>query len=205
MNLKSGALTFGSPEANLATMAISQLGRRLNVPMRSGGGQVSASNAADGQAMQDSTGAMWATLLSGTHQVWHAAGWLEGGLVMSYEKFIMDLDHCGAMMTMLQGFNTDEEAFGWDAYHETGPGENFLSTQHTLRHFATANYQSEIPEAGPFETWAENGSMTTDQRATARWKQMLNDYKPPPMDDTVRAALTEFVAKRKASMPDEWY
>ncbi len=205
MNLKSGALTFGSPEANLATMAISQLGRRLNVPMRSGGGQVSASNAADGQAMQDSTGAMWATLLSGTHQVWHAAGWLEGGLVMSYEKFIMDLDHCGAMMTMLQGFNTDEEAFGRDAYHETGPGENFLSTQHTLRHFATANYQSEIPEAGPFETWAENGSMTTDQRATARWKQMLNDYKPPPMDDTVREALTEFVAKRKASMPDEWY
>ena len=115
MNLKSGALTFGSPEANLVTMALSQLGRRLNVPVRSGGGQVTASNAADGQAMQDSTGAMWSTLMSGTHQVWHAAGWLEGGLVMSYEKFIMDLDHCGAMMTMLQGFGTDMEDFGRDA------------------------------------------------------------------------------------------
>lgn len=205
MNLKTGALTFGSPEANLATMALSQLGHRLGVPVRSGGGQISGSNAADGQAMQDSTGAMWATLLSGGHQVWHAAGWLEGGLVMSYEKFIMDLDHCGAMMTMLQGFGTDEEAFGRDAYHETGPGQNFLSTQHTLRHFATANFQPDIPEAGPFETWSENGSLTTDQRATARWKQMLADYAPPPMDEGVRTALNEFVATRKASMSDEWY
>ncbi len=205
MNLKSGALTFGSPEANLATMALSQLGHRLNVPVRSGGGQISASNAADGQAMQDSTGAMWATLLSGANQVWHAAGWLEGGLVMSYEKFIMDLDHCGAMMTMLQGFDTDNEAFGRDAYHETGPGQNFLSTQHTLRHFATANFQPDIAEPGPFETWDETGSLTSDQRATARWKQMLKDYHPPPMEGAIHTALTEFVAARKASMPDEWY
>lgn len=205
MNLKSGALTFGSPEANLATMVISQLGHRLGVPVRSGGGQITASNAPDGQAMQDSTGAMWATLLSGTHQVWHAAGWLEGGLVMSYEKFIMDLDHCGAMLTMLQGFGVDEEAFGRDAYRETGPGQNFLATQHTLRHYATANFQPDIPEGGPFETWSENGSPTTDQRAAARWKQMLSDYRKPPMDKNVLSALTEFVATRKASMPDEWY
>lgn len=205
MNLKSGGLTFGSPEANLATLALAQVGRRLGVPVRSGGGQVTASNAADGQAMQDSAGAMWATLLSGAHQVWHAAGWLEGGLVMSYEKFVMDLDHCGALMTMLQGFGTDLEAFGRDAYHETGPGQNFLSTQHTLRHYATANYQPDIPEAGPFETWIENGSPTAAQRATARWKQMLDNYQPPPMADELRAALIDFVAARKNSMPDEWY
>ena len=205
MNLRSGALTFGSPEANLASMALSQLGHRLGVPVRSGGGQITGSNAADGQAMQDSADAMWATLLSGAHQVWHAAGWLEGGLVMSYEKFVTDLDHCGAMMTLLQGFDTDEEAFGRDAYHETGPGQNFLSTAHTLRHFATANFQPDIPEGGPFETWSENGSLTSDQRATGRWKQMLDAYKPPNMDEGIRAALDDFVASRKASMPDEWY
>ncbi len=205
MNLKSGALTFGSPEANLVTLALAQVGRRLGVPVRSGGGQVTASNAADGQAMQDSTGAMWATLMSGAHQVWHAAGWLEGGLVMSYEKFVMDLDHCGAMMTMLQGFGTDAEAFGRDAYDEVGPGQNFLSTQHTLRHFATANFQPDIPEAGPYETWTENGGLSAAQRATRRWKQMLDDYQPPPMTDDIRAALADFVTVRKASMPDEWY
>ncbi len=205
MNLKSGALTFGSPEANLITMALSQLGHRLGVPVRSGGGQISASNAPDGQAMQDSVGAMWSTLLSGAHQVWHAAGWLEGGLTMSYEKFIMDLDHCGMMMTMLQGFGTDAEAFGQDAYYETGPGENFLSTAHTLRHYKTANFQPDILEAGPFETWEENGSQTYAQRATARWKQMLKDHTEPQMEPQTRAALEKFVAERKASMPDEWY
>jgi len=205
MNLKSGALTFGSPEANLAALALAQVGRRLGVPVRSGGGQITASNAADGQAMQDSTGAMWATLMSGANQVWHAAGWLEGGLVMSYEKFVMDLDHCGAMMTMLQGFGTKAEDFGRDAYLETGPGQNFLSTQHTLRHYATANYQPGIAEAGPFEDWIDKGSPTLAERATLRWKNMLDRYQPPPMAADIRAALIDFVAARKASMPDEWY
>ncbi|MBO9446408.1 trimethylamine methyltransferase family protein [Ruegeria sp. R14_0] len=205
MNLRTGALTFGSPEANLTTMALSQLGHRLGVPVRSGGGQVTASNAADGQAMQDSTGAMWATLLSGGHQVWHAAGWLEGGLVMSYEKFVMDLDHCGAMLKMLQGFSTDDEDFGRDAYAEAGTGENFLSTSHTLRHYTTANFEPQVPEGGPFETWDENGRRTADQRATARWRQMLVEYQPPDMNDSARADLNTYVAERKAAMPDEWY
>lgn len=205
MNLRTGALTFGSPEANMTTMALTQLGRRLGVPVRSGGGQITSSNAPDGQAMQDSADALWSTLLSGAHQVWHAAGWLEGGLVMSYEKFIMDLDHCGAMLKLLQGFDTDDEAFGRDAYLETGPGENFLSSSHTLRHYTTANFEPQISDAGPFETWAESGSLSADQRATARWQQMLNDYQQPEMKPGLRAALEDFVSERKAAMPDEWY
>lgn len=205
MNLRSGALTFGSPEAGLAGMALSQLGRRLGVPVRSGGGQVTASNAPDGQAMQDSADAMWAALLSGAHQVWHAAGWLEGGLVMSYEKFIMDLDHCGAMLKLMQGMRTDEEAFGRDAYREAGPGENFLSTGHTLRHYTTANFEPQIPEAGPYETWEENGCRTADQRAAGRWRQMLAEYAPPEMAPGTRAALEDYAAERKAALPDEWY
>ncbi|WP_371225324.1 trimethylamine methyltransferase family protein [Roseovarius sp. 2305UL8-3] len=205
MNLRSGALTFGSPEANMTTMALSQLGRRLGVPVRSGGGQITSSNAPDGQAMQDSAGAMWATLISGAHQVWHAAGWLEGGLVMSYEKFIMDLDHCGAMLTLLQGFDTDDEAFGRDAYLETGPGENFLSTSHTLRHYQSANFEPQIADGSPYETWIDNGALSADQRASARWRQMLADYQQPEMETGVRAALEDFVSERKAALPDEWY
>jgi trimethylamine--corrinoid protein Co-methyltransferase len=205
MNLKSGALTFGTPEANLATMALSQLVRRLGVPVRSGGGQVTSSNAADGQAMQDSASAMWATMLSGAHQVWHAAGWLEGGLTMSYEKFALDLDHCGMMMKMMQGIQVNEETLGRDAYLESGPGENFLSTAHTLRNYATANYQSDLPDTGPFETWFENGEQTAAQRANGRWKAMLANYKMPPMDESIDEALKDFMARRKEAMPDEWY
>lgn len=205
MNLKSGALTFGSPEANLVTFALAQLGRRLGVPVRSGGGQITAANSADGQAMQDSADAMWATCISGANQVWHAAGWLEGGLAMSYEKFVMDLDHCGAMLRMLRGFAVDSEAMGRDAYLEAGPGENFLSTAHTLRHYRDANFQPELPEAGSYETWVENGAATQERRANARWKAMLADYERPPLDEAVKDALDAYVAKRKSEMVDAWH
>lgn len=123
---------------------------------------------------------------------------------MSYEKFVMDLDHCGAMLKLLQGFATDDEAFGRDAYLETGPGENFLSTSHTLRHYTSANFEPRIADAGPFESWVENGSQTSDQRASALWRQMLEDYQRPDMNLGTLAALEDFVAERKAAMPDEW-
>ena len=155
--------------------------------------------------MQDSTSAMWATILSGAHQVWHAAGWLEGGLTMSYEKFVMDLDHCGMMLRLVRGIETDPESMGRDAYLEAGPGKNFLSTGHTLRHFATANYPSELPEAGPYETWMENGAPTLEQRANERWKAKLAAFEAPPIDPAVAEALDDFVARRKSEMPDEWY
>ena len=205
MNLKSGALTFGTPEANLATMALAQLGRRLNVPVRCGGGQITSSNSADGQAMQESTSAMIVSVLSGANQIWHAAGWLEGGLTMSYEKFVMDLDHCGMLLRMVQGLEINSETFGRDAYLEAGPGRNFLSTGHTLRHFARANYQSELPEAGPYESWLENGRPTAEMRANDRWKSMLAKYEAPAIDPAIDEALRETIAAKKSSMPDEWH
>lgn len=205
MNLRTGSLTFGTPEAGLVNMALAQLGRRLGVPVRGGGGQITAANAPDGQAMQDSANAMWSTVLSGSHQVWHAAGWLEGGLTMSYEKFIMDIDNCGALLRLMQGMTVTDETLSRESYLETGPGENFLSTSHTVAHFADANYESLLPDAGPYETWIENGSKTAAERANTRWKQMLKDYRQPEMDASIVKRLEEFVASRKAQMPDEWY
>lgn len=205
MNLRSGSLTFGTPEANLVTMALSQLGDRLEVPVRSGGGQVTAANSADGQAMADSTGAMWSTMISGTHQVWHAAGWLEGGLTMSYEKFVMDLDNCGAMLRMLQGFCADEDSLARSSYREVGPGENFLTTSHTMRHYASANYESLLPDSGPFESWLENGSARAEDRANAVWKNMLDDYQPPELKPAIKSRLLEFITERKSELPDKWY
>ncbi|MFT4728016.1 MAG: trimethylamine--corrinoid protein Co-methyltransferase [Granulosicoccus sp.] len=205
MNLRSGSLTFGTPEANIVTMALSQLGRRLGVPVRSGGGQITAANAPDGQAMMDSTNSMWATMLSGAHQVWHAAGWLEGGLTMSYEKFVMDLDNCGAMLRMFGGMSIDEESLSRESYLEAGPGENFLSTAHTMRHYSTANYESLLADAGPFETWKENGSLSAAQRANATYKSMLENYNQPSLDNSTNETLESFIAEKKSSMPDEWY
>lgn len=205
MNLRTGSLTFGTPEANLATMALSQLGRRLGVPVRSGGGHVTAANAPDGQAMSDSVNAMWATVLSGAHQVWHAAGWLEGGLTMSYEKFVLDADNCGALLRMAQGIEISAGTLSRESYAEAGPGDNFLATAHTLRHYATANYESLLPDAGPDESWAEAGSLSAAERANRVWKKMLKEYEPPHLDGGIHAQLQDFVASRKAEMSDEWY
>jgi len=205
MNLKSGALTFGTPEANLANFGLAQLARRLGVPVRSGGGQITASPTADGHAMQESTAAMFSTVMSGAHQIWHAAGWLEGGLTMSYEKFVMDLDHCGMMLRMIQGLTFDQDTFGRDAYQEAGPGQNFLSTAHTMRLFRNANFQSDLPEPGAFEFWKNAGGLNSDQRATDRWKTMLADYQPPAMDEGIREALDDYIIRKKQSRPDQWY
>ena len=204
MNLKTGAPTFGTPEANLSTFAIAQLCRRLGLPLRCGG-QLTASKVADGQAMQESTASMMSGILAGSNMVFHAAGWLEGGLTMGYEKFVMDLDHCGMMLRMLSGLTVDAEGLAAEAYREAGPGEAFLGTAHTLAHFETANYLSDLADADSYEQWLEGGRLDLEQRAGRRWKQMLADYAPPPLDPAIDEALQDFMARKKASMPDQWH
>ena len=155
--------------------------------------------------MADSTNAMWTTVISGVHQVWHAAGWLEGGLTMSYEKFILDLDNCGALLRLLQGMQVNPDTLSRQSYLEAGPGDNFLSTKHTLSHYSNANYESLLPDAGPYERWCENGSQTAEQRAADVWKKMLGSYQPPELDISKTEQLTDFINTRKSQMPDEWY
>ena len=204
MNLKNGAPTFGTPESVLATLAIGQLGRRLGLPLRCGA-QYTASKVADGQAMQESADAMMAGILAGTNYVIHAAGWLEGGLTMSYEKFVMDLDHCGMLHRTLEGLDIDQDTLAADAYREAGPGTAYLGTAHTLRHFETANHASVLADTESFEKWTDEGSLDIAQRANRQWKQMLSAYKAPDIDPAVDRALLDFVEGRKNEVPDKWY
>ena len=204
MNLKSGAPTFGTPEANLSTFAIAQLCRRLGLPLRCGG-QLTASKVADGQAMQESANSMLTGILAGSNFVFHAAGWLEGGLTMGYEKFVMDLDHCGMMQRMLSGLEVDEESLAAESYREAGPGQAFLGTAHTLAHFETANYLSDLADTDSYEQWSENGRLDMEARAARRWKTMLADYQVPPLDPGIDEALLDFMARKKAAMPDQWH
>jgi len=204
LNLKTGAPTFGTPEAVLATYAIGQLCRRLDLPLRCGG-YLTAAKTADGQAMQESIDTMNAGLMAGANYILHSAGWLEGGLTMGYEKFVMDLDNCGAMHTLLDGLTINENTLGKQAYRQAGPGENFFGVQHTMDNFKTANYMSDLADTQSFEQWTENGSLTAEQRANLRWKQMLTDYQMPKMDDSMNHELLDFMKTKKASIPDQWY
>ncbi len=205
MDLKSGAPTFGTAESALATFAIGQLARRLNLPLRCGA-HYTASKTADGQAMQESADAMTAGILAGSNYVIHAAGWLEGGLTTGYEKFVMDLDRCGMLHRLLAGLTIDDNELAADAYREAGPGTAFLGTAHTMANFETANHESELCDTASFEQWTDGGALDMQHRANRRWKQMLEDYHPPPpLPLAVDRELDAFVDDRKASMPDAWY
>jgi trimethylamine--corrinoid protein Co-methyltransferase len=134
--------------------------------------------------------------------VLHAAGWLEGGLAIGYEKFILDADQCGMAAVFVNGVDLSENGQALDAIRENGPGLHFLGNSHTLANFETAFYRSPIADNNSYEQWLEDGGLDAAQRANKIWKQMLNEYEAPPIDPGVDEALLEFIAKRKASSPD---
>lgn len=204
MALRSGSPTFGTPEPALGSLVVGQLARRAGLPLRCSGAFTS-SKIPDGQAMTESAVSMQAALLCGANYILHSAGWLEGGLTMGYEKFVMDLDLCGAAHTYLDGFHLDDDQFALDGFHEVGPGKHFFGAQHTLRHYETAFYEPALADNNSYEQWRDAGETSTEQRAAALVTRMLGDYEQPPMDGGIAAALDEFVERRKASMPDQWY
>lgn len=204
MNLKSGAPTFGTAESTLATYAVGQLARRIGLPLRCGA-HYTASKTADGQAMRESADAMSAGILAGTNYVIHAAGWLEGGLTMGYEKFVMDLDRCAMLHRQLAGLCVDDNQLAASGYREAGPGHAHLGTGHTMANFETANHDSPLCDTNSFEQWSDDGAKDMERRANHVWKRMLADYEPPPLDGHIDDELTTFIDARKASMPDAWY
>jgi len=204
MSLRSGAPTFGTPEPSLAYFGIGQLARRLGVPLRCGG-NLCASKIPDGQAAYESANSLWPAFMAGANFVLHAAGWLEAGLVMSYEKFLMDAEQCGAFHVVAQGMALDQNGFAMDAFEEVGPGVHFLGSAHTMRNYETAFFDFELSDNNPFEQWAQEGSHDIVWRANRRCKEMLAAYQAPPLDASVNEALLAFIAKRKAAMPDVNY
>ena len=204
MDLKSGAPTFGTPESTLANYAIAQICRRFGLPFRCGG-HLTASKLADAQAMQESTNAMMPGIMGGANFIFQAAGWLESGLTIGYEKFVIDSEQCGALARMVQGLEVNDDQLATDAYREASNGATFLGVAHTMRHYRNANYRAELSDSNSFEQWAEEGSSDMQQRAFKRWNQMLSDYQLPPMDVATDQALLDFIARKKASVDDAWY
>jgi trimethylamine--corrinoid protein Co-methyltransferase len=201
ISMQSGAPTFGTPEPALVLYVMAALARRLGVPFRSGG-SLCASKVPDAQAAYESAATLQPTVLGGVNFVLHAAGWLEGGLAMGYEKFILDADQCGMMGVLVNGVDMSPNGQALDAIRENVPGQHFLGTAHTLANFETAFYRSDVADNNSYEQWLEDGSLDAPARANAIWKRMLREYEAPPLDAGVSEALAEYVARRKASFPD---
>lgn len=204
MSLRSGSPTFGTPEPALGSLVMGQLARRLNMPLRCAG-NFSTSKLPDAQAMQQSMMSMMSAVQCGAHYVLHSAGFLDGLLSMSYEKFMMDTDVCGAMHAYMKGVEVSEDTLGFAALAEQGPGEHLFGTAHTLRHYQTAYWDSALDDNQPWESWDEQGGADAATRANARWKATLQSYEAPPIDAGIDEALQDFIARKKASMDDAWY
>jgi trimethylamine--corrinoid protein Co-methyltransferase len=201
LSMQSGAPTFGTPEATLCIYGAGQLARRLNMPFRTGG-SLCASKIPDAQAAYESANTLLPTLQAGANFVLHAAGWMEGGLTSSYEKFVMDTDQLGMMHVLAKGVDLTENGQAMAAFHQVAPGGHFLGCDHTQANFEKAFYRSFIADNNSVEQWEAEGKLDAAQRANKVFKKMLAEYEPPPIEAGVDEALREFIERRKASMPD---
>ena len=204
MSLRSGSPTFGTPEPAIGSMVIGQLARRLNLPLRCSG-NFTTSKLPDGQAMMEGTMSMLAAIHCGANFILHAAGFLDGLLSMSYEKFMMDADLCGALHAYLDGVRISDDELAVEAFAEVGPGNHFFGCSHTMAHYETAFWDSDLSDNEPYEKWEAAGSLDAGQRANKLWKKRLAEFEAPVMDVAVREGLEEFVARKKAGVADAWY
>ena len=201
IDMNSGAPTFGTPEAAHITWGAGQLARRLGLPYRSGG-SFCGSKLPDAQAAYETANSLNMALLAGVNFMLHACGWLEGGLVSSYEKFVMDADQLGTLHHLAQGIAMDANGQGMDAIREVGPGGHYLGCAHTQANFKTAFWRSDLLDYRPFETWDEEGARDTEALAALRVQKMLGDYQQPDLDAGIAESLADYVARKKASMAD---
>ena len=204
MSLRSGSPTFGTPEPAIGSMVIGQLARRLNLPLRCSG-NFTTSKLPDAQAMTESTLSMMAAIHCGANFILHSAGFLDGLLSMSYEKFVMDADLCGALATYLDGVAVDDNQLALDAFREVGPGSHFFGCQHTIANYETAFWDSEIADNDPFEKWEAGGAEDAATRANRLWKKKLAEFEAPHLDPATDEALKDFIARKDAAMEDAWY
>src|SRR6056300_288954 len=203
IDMNSGAPTFGTPEASQILYGAGQLARRMNLPFRSGGG-LCGSKLPDAQAAYETANTLNAALMGGVNFMLHACGWLEGGLVSSYEKFVMDADQLGVLHHLAKGVMSDENAQAMDAIREVGPGGHYLGCAHTQANFKDAFWRTNVLDYKPFETWDEEGARDSMTLAAAKVKSMLDTYEKPAIDPEIEAALVAYVENKKASMPDSF-
>lgn len=197
VDMKSGAPAFGTPEYIRATQMTGQMARFYGLPLRAS--NACASNVPDAQAMWESMNSLWSSVQAGVNLVYHAAGWLEGGLIASYEKFVID---CEVLQQFQRYFeptltDTSAEALAFDAVRAVGPQGHFFGAEHTQSRYSSAFYAPFLSDWRNYEAWEQAGALDAAQRANRIWKAILAEFEPPPLDAAVRAELDDFVARRK--------
>ncbi len=201
ISMQTGAPAFGTPEPGQVLMGAAQFARRYNLPFRSGG-SLTGSKVPDAQAAYDSANTLWPAMLGGVNFMLHSAGWLEGGLVSSFEKFVMDCDQLAAAQKFAGGIDMSENGQAMSAIREVGPGSHYLGCEHTQANFETAFYASNVADNNSFEQWEVEGQQRVEQRANKTARNWLDAYQAPDLDIAKDEELLAFIQAKKDSMPD---
>jgi len=199
--MQSGSPSFGTPESAIGLLCTGQLARHYGLPFRTGGG-LSSSQTADAQAAYESLMTLLPTFLAGTNFVMHSAGWLEGGLVSGYEKFIIDIELLRMLQVEFTPLEITEESLAFGAHLEVGHGGHFLGAEHTMERFRTCFYRPLLSSTANFERWLRFGGKDATARAAEIWRGTLDSYEQPPVDDAIRAELDDYVARRRRELGD---
>ncbi len=201
VDMRSGSPAFGTPENALANLAGGQLARRYNLPYRTSA--CNASNAVDCQSTWETFMALWGAVMGHGNFIYHAAGWLEGGLVASFEKVMIDCEMLQHIAALLRPVEVDDQTLALEAMDEVGPGGHFFGCGHTMARYKNAFYEPFLSDWQNSQSWQEAGAKDATMRATEMWQRILDEYEPPPMDPAVKEELEDYVAKRKEALGRE--
>ncbi|MGH3729028.1 MAG: trimethylamine methyltransferase family protein [Micromonosporaceae bacterium] len=201
IDMQSGSPCFGTPESAIGLYCTGQIARHFGLPFRSGGG-LTSSQTPDAQAAYEALMTLLPTFLSGANWVMHSAGWLEGGLVSCYEKFVIDVELLRMLQAEFTPLEIDEASLAFDAHVEVGHGGHFLGAAHTLERFRTCFYRPLLSSSANYERWVNTGAHDAAARAGEIYQKTLSEYEQPPLDEAIRAELAEYVTKRRTELGD---
>ena len=201
IDMKTGSPTFGTPESGIGLLCTGQIARHFGLPFRSGGGMTS-SQIVDAQAGYEALMTLMPTFLAGTNWVMHSAGWLDGGLVASFEKFVMDVQLLEMLQYEFTPMQIDPGSLGFEAHEEVGHGGHFLGSMHTMERFRDCFYRPFLSSSDNYDRWMRGGALDANARAGQLYKEKLESYEQPPLDDAIRAELEEYVARRRKELGD---
>lgn len=201
IDMQSGSPTFGTPESGIGLLCTGQIARHFGLPFRSGGG-LTSSQVTDAQAGYEALMTLLPTFLAGANWVMHSAGWLEGGLVAGFEKFILDVELLQMMQAEFKPLEIDDDSLAFGAHEEVGHGGHFLGAMHTMERFRTCFYRPLLSSSDNYEKWTRTGALDTTARATNIYQKKLREYVAPPIDDAIKAELQEYVVRRRAELGD---
>jgi trimethylamine--corrinoid protein Co-methyltransferase len=201
IDMQSGSPTFGTPESGIGLLCTGQIARSFGLPFRSGGA-LTSSQVPDAQAGYEALMTLLPTFLAGANWVMHSAGWLEGGLVAGFEKFVVDVELVQMLQAEFTPLEIDEDSLAFGAHEEVGHGGHFLGAMHTMERFRTCFYRPMLSSSENYERWVRNGGVDTAGRATKLYQKTLEAYEQPPLDDAIRQELEEYVARRRHELGD---